>query len=145
MLFTLASNKEMMSFQRASVKNKETVTGRTKHSSPGWSAGKGQPVNHQSCPFKCELSWKQVQKWWLWTVAELPGSRLATLKCDSVALCSFECFNWIELLGVEELKSSRETSWCYYSHFWHLSWKISGKPCRSIRITLNFDISHSCP
>lgn len=48
------------------------------------SAGQGQTVNNQSRPFKCQLSWKQVQKWRIWKVAEQPGShRLATPKNNS--------------------------------------------------------------
>ncbi len=58
---------------RASVENSEIVK--------GWvepflkckqRAGQGQTVNSQSRPFKCQLSWKQVQKRGIWTVAEQP-------------------------------------------------------------------------
>ena len=46
--------------------------------------GQGQTVNSQNCPFKCQLSRKQVQKWRIWMVAERRRSRrLATPKNNS--------------------------------------------------------------
>lgn len=72
------------SWKKKTKKQSNSHRLKQKHSESKQSAGGGQTVNNQSCPFKCQLSWKQVQKRRIWTVAEQPGSRLATPRDSSV-------------------------------------------------------------
>lgn len=63
------------------------VTQRRGETENTWSeqnASEGQTVSNQSCPFKCQLSWKQVQKRRIWRVAEQPGSCLTAPKDSGV-------------------------------------------------------------
>lgn len=65
-------------------KSKAVVTAWNQNTWSEQNASEGQTVNSQSCPFKCQLSWKQVQKRRIWTVAEQPGSCLTAPKDSGV-------------------------------------------------------------